>query len=229
MKTITKVLSSLGLKININKTRYSDNIVLSSIKNDKLEFLNQRKENNLQKRLILLYNFSLSHLNSGSVIKELTQIRKKVEKKKDFSKENIEVLISVVTEIIYKNPRAYIEGNAILSYLFPLIKDKDERKGIIIKVFSKLKKILNSKYFEIWFQRATLKEENLKIEYNENICKLVESDIKIMLWNINWISDQKIKKIFEDIKIVDQKIKDSMPQKIADSEIKIFDQYEKIR
>lgn len=228
MKIITKILSSLGLKINTTKTRYSDNIILSSIKNDKLEFLNQRKENNLQKRLILLYNFSLNHLNSGSVIKELTQIRKKIEEKENFSKENIKVLISLITEIIYKNPRTYIEGNAILSYLFPLIKNEKERTEIIKKVFTKLKKILNSNYFELWFQRATLKEKNLNINYNETICKLVENDTQIILWNIDWISNKNIKKIFEKTKIVDYKEKESMPQKIANSEIKIFDGYEKM-
>ena len=172
MKIITKVLLSLGLKLNTTKTGYYDDIILSSIKEDKLEYLERKKESNLQKRLISLYKFSLKYKNSGSVIKEISQIREIIEKKKDFSKENVEVLISVITEIIYKNPRTYLDGNTILSYLFPLIKEK-ERKEIIEKVFKKLSKILNSGYFEIWFQRATLKEKLLNITYNEEICKLV--------------------------------------------------------
>lgn len=224
MKIIAEELTSLGLKLNINKTGYSDNVILSSIKKDKLEFFKNIKNNNLQKRLIQLYEFSLKFPNSGSVSKEMTKIREKIEKMKNFSKENIEVLISLVTEIIYKNPRIYIEGNAILSYLFLQIEDEIQRKNIIKKVFKKLKKILNSGYFEIWFQRATIKETGLDIEYEENICKLVEGN-SINLWNIDWIDDKGIKKIFEDIKIINEEEKEKMPKKIDKSEIQIFDVY----
>lgn len=224
MKIITKELLGLGLKLNVNKTNYSNNVILSSIKKDKIEFLKNRREYNLQKRLILLYEFSLKYPNSGSISKEITQIREKIEKRKDFSNENIEALISLITEIIYKNPRIYIEGNAILSYLFPQIEGKGKRRKIIEKVFNKLKRILNSGYFEIWFQRATLKEYELNIEYNENICKLVNNE-KINLWNISWISSKKIKKIFEKVKIINQDEKEKMPQKIDKKEIQIFNKY----
>lgn len=171
LKIITKELLGLGLKLNINKTSYSNNVILSSIKKD-----------------------------------------------------NIEVLISIVTEIIYKNPRVYVEGNAILSYLFPQIEDESKRKEIIKKVFNKLKRILNSGYFEIWFQRATLKENELNIEFNENICKLVNNET-VELWNISWISTNEIKNIFKRTKIINQDEKDNMPQKIAKEEIKIFSKY----
>lgn len=212
------------MKLNINKTSYSNNVILSSIKKDKIEFLKNRKEYNLQKRLMLLYEFSLNYPNSGSISKEITKIREKMEKRSDFSKDNIEVLISIVTEIIYKNPRVYVEGNAILSYLFPQIEDESKRKEIIKKVFNKLKRILNSGYFEIWFQRATLKENELNIEFNENICKLVNNET-VELWNISWISTNEIKNIFKRTKIINQDEKDNMPQKIAKEEIKIFSKY----
>ena len=138
MKIITKVLSSLGLKLNTTKTGYYDDIILSSIKEDKLEYFERKKESNLQKRLISLYKFSLKYKNSGSVIKEISQMREIIEKKKDFSKENVEVLISIITEIIYKNPRTYLDGNTILSYLFPLIKEKERKESMknFIKKFS---------------------------------------------------------------------------------------------
>ena len=82
MKIITKVLSSLGLKLNTTKTGYYDDIILSSIKEDKLEWFERKKESNLQKRLISLYKFSLKYKNSGSVTKEISQIREIIEKKK---------------------------------------------------------------------------------------------------------------------------------------------------
>lgn len=44
MKIITKVLSSLGLKLNTPKTGYYNDIILSSIKEDKLEWLERKKK-----------------------------------------------------------------------------------------------------------------------------------------------------------------------------------------
>ena len=76
--------------------------------------------------------------------------------------------------------------------------------------------------------KGYFKRKNLNINYNETICKLVENDAQIILWNIDWISDKNIKKIFKKTKIVAYKEKESMPQKIANSEIKIFDGYEKM-
>ena len=226
MKIITRVLSELGLKLNVKKTGYSNNIILSSIKEDKLKNLERKRESNLQKRLISLYKFSLEYRNTGSIKKEISLIREIMEKKKNLNKENIEVLISIVTEIIYVNPEVYPVGSAILSYLFPLV-EEETRSELITKVFNKLKKVLNSGYFEIWFQRATLKEELLNISYNEKICKLVNNK-KIKLWNIEWITSNKIKNIFNKIKIVNQKRKEEMPQKISKEEVKIFDRYNEI-
>ena len=157
----------------------------------------------------------------------MSQIREIIEKRKNFKKENIEVLISIVTEIIYKNPRTYLDGNTILSYLFPLI-EENEREKIVRKVFTKLSGILNSGYFEIWFQRATLKEKLLNITYNEEICKLVNGE-DIKLWNVDWIEDEEIKNIFKKMKIVNQVRKEGMPQKISSDEVKVFDNiYNKI-
>lgn len=110
--------------------------------------------------------------------------------------------------------------------MFPLI-EENEREKIVKKVFTKLSGILNSGYFEIWFQRATLKEELLDISYNEEICQLVNGK-KIKLWNVDWIADEEIKNIFKKMKIVNQDRKKEMPQKISNEEVKIFDRYNEI-
>ena len=110
--------------------------------------------------------------------------------------------------------------------MFPLI-EENEREKIVKKVFTKLRGILNSGYFEIWFQRATLKEELLDISYNEEICQLVNGK-KIKLWNVDWIADEEIKNILKKMKIVNQDRKKEMPQKISNEEVKIFDRYNEI-
>ena len=110
--------------------------------------------------------------------------------------------------------------------MFPLI-EENEREKIVKKVFTKLSEILNSGYFEIWFQRATLKEELLDISYNEEICQLVNGK-KIKLWNVEWIASKKIKNILKKVKIINQVRKEEMPQKISSEEVKIFDSYNEV-
>ena len=222
MKIISKVLSDLGMKLNSNKTSYSDNVILESIKKDKIEYMKIKNTNNIQKKLLLILEFSLKYPNSGSLKKELSHIRRKIENMKKFKNYRIESIISIITEIIYKNPSSYIEGSAILSYLLPNI-EVDYRNKIIEKIFLKLDKILNSGYFEIWFQRAIINYGIDKIDFNENICKLVLEEKDIKLWNMDWITNKKIKKILDTVKIIDETIKNDIPNKISNEEIKVFD------
>ena len=66
------------------------------------------------------------------------------------------------------------------------------REKIVKKVFTKLSGILNSGYFEIWFQRATLKEELLDIEkYKEIYDKVLKDKKKLVLVTIGSVDRSK--------------------------------------
>lgn len=221
IKIIAQELSKFGLKLNSSKTKNCDNVVQGSIKNDKIEFLKLPRIYNLQKRLLILHRFSLENPNSGVLKTELSKLKKIIDKKKDYKNENIEVLIAILTDIAYKNTRTYIEVSAILSNLFGKLSDKEEKEKIIIQVFNKLKKVINTGYFEIWFQRVILKEE-IEIEFEEKFCKIVTgSDENI--WDNSWIGSSKILKILKNTKILNEEEKENIPEIVEEEEIRVFD------
>lgn len=94
------------MRINPDKTSYSYDIINSSIKKDKIYYLlNSYRNNNLQKYLLILKNFADKFPNSGTLLKELSHFYKKIYFQKKFS-ESI-ILISIIVDIISKNPRTY--------------------------------------------------------------------------------------------------------------------------
>ena len=73
----------MGLKLNSNKTTFSNNVIQSSIKPDKLDWLVVDKDlKTIQKHLLLIHQFALKNPNSGTLVKELQAISKKNKKEK---------------------------------------------------------------------------------------------------------------------------------------------------
>lgn len=117
LKILTEVLSNLGLKLNSEKTVISDSIIQSSIKEDKLAWLFRvQEDNDLVRHLLILHDHARCYPNSGSLLRGLAEFRKKLDKTKTCS--NPHVLISIVVDIAYGNPRTYPVCAAIISRLF---------------------------------------------------------------------------------------------------------------
>lgn len=227
LKIISEELSGLGFKLHSAKTKFSNNIIQSSIKEDKINSFLLHKNNNLQKRLLLLHKFALENPNSGSLKKELANLKKIIDKRKKFKNDNIPVLISILTDIAYKNSKTFVEVSGILSTLLNTINDLEIKRNLVEKIFTKLQKINNSGYFEIWFQRVLIKEKNsIELNFEEQLCKIIK-DKTIKLWNNDWINSKKIKNIFEKVSIVDLEILETIPEIVEYDEIKIFDIYRK--
>jgi len=224
LKIISIVLSSLGLKLNTLKTKSHEDIILNGVKKGKIEWLAiQKKQKTFQKELMVIYYFSKKYKNSASLINSLNKFYKKIESIKDgtfeWKKENIKVLISIITQISYENSKSYNIVAAILSKLFKQLEELD-REEIINKVLKKLKLVLNVGYFEIWLQRAIIKEK-VNIEFEEKICKIVASG-EGTLWNNDWIASKKIKNILNQNSIVNQKLLNETNEVISSKEVDVF-------
>lgn len=258
IKNLTEVLIELGLKLNSSKTLTSDNVIFSSIKPDKLNWLSIKDDSaSLQKKLLLLHKYSIEHKNNSILCKELKNIfniinnrtsslHKKfflsykfyseeianinklycpiIRKKKRFKEnENIVVLLSIVVDIAFLNPKSYGISSAIISQLLEFI-ENEERRDLIIKITKKFSSIPNTGYMQIWLQRAIrqFQEHFTTSLYNfkEPICNLVD-DEDIQLWNNIWLDDGG-KKIFEDNSIIDKEIIDKLPLIIKWDEVALF-------
>jgi len=220
VKLLTEVLVDLGLKLNSQKTLASNAVVIHSIKPDKLYWIaNQRKIIKLQECLLFIHDFSCKYPNSGTLDKVLQKFFDRIKNlKKD--REDVLVLISILVDIMFNNPRTYPIGSAILSKFLFLIKSKDKQIEILETVISRFRKLPNIGYLEIWIQRVALKI-NKQMIFEEPICKKL-NDESSSLWNSDWLGDSKVKKIINNEPIVDEKIIEEIGEVIEEGEVIIF-------
>lgn len=213
-KMLSEVLSSLNFKVNAQKTISNDDLILGALKPDKIHWIyNKRKTENIQKWLLQLYKLGVHFPNSGTLYKEvkffLNWLQKRDNENSDNAKkpksviQNPEVLISILINLAFKNPRLYPLVTGSVSHLITEIDDKLHQKEIIDKIKNKFNQLPNTNYLDLWLQRLTLKID-IKIEYTGSLCKLV-NDESVQIWNSKWLNT-KFQKIVNDTPIVNLEI-----------------------
>ena len=66
-----------------------------------------------------------------------------------------------------------------------------EREKIAKNICRKFSRLPNSGYLQIWMQRMTYQMKDGPI-YNEPICKIVNNEPDISLWNNTWLKDELV-------------------------------------
>jgi RNA-directed DNA polymerase len=220
VKLLTETLVDLGLKLNSQKTLASNHVIENSIKQDKLDWIrSQKKIANLQGHLLLIHDFSCKHPNSGSLSKALDKFFTRIKKLRN-DRDDILVLISILVDIMFKNPRTYPIGAAILSKFLALINSDDEKIKILNAVISKFRLLPNIGYLEIWIQRIVLKIGH-EIHFEETICRKL-NDASVSLWNSDWLSNNRLKQLINNCSIVEREIIEKMDEVIEEEEVRLF-------
>jgi hypothetical protein len=231
LKILTEILIDLGLKLNSQKTIASDNVIANSIKQDKLDWIksqnkldwikSQNKSVKLQEHLLFIHNFSCKYPNSGSLNKALDKFFARIDRLKN-NRDDILVLISILVDIMFKNPRIYPIGAAILSKFLSLVNHREKKIEILKNVISKFKLLPNIGYLEIWIQRILLNTElEFIFEFKEPICRKL-NDANVSLWNSDWLGDNKLKQLMSNCSIVEREIINEMGEVIEENEVRLF-------
>ena len=215
LKIITEVLAEFGMKPNISKTNTYDNIILHSIKRDKLAWLIKKESNkDLQKHLLLIYKHALEYPHAGSLITPLQDCYFRIKKSKR-SQNHSKSLIAIIVDIAYRNPRTYAICAAMLSILLTQLSNKDEQKEIITKIKNKFSLIPNTSSMLIWLQRISLFFK-FDIDYDDALCHLIDHAFKEMdnnslsdadinqIWNMDWVSSEELKNILKANSIINK-------------------------
>lgn len=218
IKKLTNVLSEMGMRLNTEKTKCSDDVILGSIKPDKLFWITHGNiKRKLEKNLLIIYDVSKKYPNSGVLARELQRFYKKIEKRKELKR--LDVLIGISVNIAFKNPRTYPVVSAILSKLLELSEDS---AGIIEKIRKRFTKLPNTEHLDLWLQRITLKIER-DFSYQGKLCKKVAGN-NIEIWCSDWLKGD-LKKIISSSVIIDQEEIEKMKPVIESEEVAIFQQY----
>ncbi|EAW4440283.1 RNA-directed DNA polymerase, partial [Salmonella enterica] len=200
LKILSEVLCVYGLKLGSAKTKYYNDVILASIKNDKLKWITEKNSHKyLLKHAFIIKNHAESHPNSGSLSVALKEFNERVKKisELDISSKPI---ISIIMDVAYRNPKLYPVSFAILSKFLTLLKEDKERLQLLKLIFDKFKKLPNISYFELWFQRA-IGSDMQHFKFNGELSQIVVGE-NPQIWNSEWIASSKILRIISDTPVV---------------------------
>lgn len=229
-KVLSDVLSKLNFKINSAKTHSTDDLVLGSLKPDKVHWIyNKRKTDNIQQWLIQLYVLGKEYPNSGSLYKEtkhfLDWLQFKEKSEDGLEIQSIDVLVSILINLAYNNPRLFALVAASLSFLISKIENKELQKQTILKIKNKFSQLPNTSYLNIWLQRLTIKIDPT-ISYSGKLCEKV-IDRGLPIWNSDWLN-VKFKKIVEETEIVKNESIEKMEIIFSEEETGDLGEYDKL-
>ena len=219
LKCLTEVMIDLGLKLNPAKTKISNQVICSSLKEDKRIWTFRRQsDKNLQKHLLIIHNHSIEFPNSGSLDAPLRAYHKRIHRLKKCDQPM--PLISIVVDIAYHNPRTYPICAAILSKLISFLETTDKRQSVVEKTKKKFSQIPNTGQMEIWLQRITLAFDP-SMNFDEPLCRLV-CGASEQIWNSEWISSRDLQSVVDARKILDQQVLKELPDIIPVNEVALF-------
>lgn len=133
------------------------------------------------------------------------------------------MLISIFTDIALSSPKAYKIVLAIISKLINKIPTTDEREQIVNDIYTKFLRFPNIGEIQIWIQRIAYNLPH-PIPYTEDICKIVNNETGVKLWNNDWVND-KYKKAFPQNKICTEWLRDNYTPVIDIDEVCLFNNY----
>ena len=219
LKCLTEVLMNLGLKLDPVKTKISNQVISSALKDDKRDWICRKQvDGDLQKHLLIIHNHSIEHPNAGSLMEALHRYKKRVDKMKNYGKAL--PLISILVDIAYRNPRTHAICAAILSRLISFIGPPAERLSIVEKVKKKFLLTPNNGHMELWLQRISF-PYNKAVTYTEPLCHLM-CGANERIWNSEWISSSDLLNAIDAHKILDQQRIGGLDAIISDDEVAIF-------
>lgn len=217
-KILTEILIELGMRLNAQKTLVSNNVIRDSIKPDKIYWIAEKNgSKSIQEHLLLIHNLSDKFPNSGSLSKALGKFYNRIKGLTELN--NIQVLVSILVDIMYKNPRTYPISSAILSKLLSLLNDPTKRDKILQLIMTKFAKIPNTGHIKIWLQRLTIKIDRQRI-YEEDLCKKV-NDPTIQIWNSDWLNNT-LKTLIATTPVIDEQIIQDIDVVINQTEVQLF-------
>jgi hypothetical protein len=231
---LQEILAELNFQLNVKKTFLTEEVINESIKSDKKAYISggpiyratQKRiystMSNLQQEAIFIHQFSKKYPNSGTLIRLLSSFSKRLIKKKSDSS-NVHVLISIFTDVAFSSPKAYKIVLAIISKLISKVPTTDEREQIVSHIYTKFQRFPNIGEIQIWMQRIAYNLPHPP-EYTEDICKIVNNEPNIELWNNDWV-DEDYKDKFPQYKICTDWIRDHYTPIIDIDEVSLFDIY----
>lgn len=205
LKSLSLVLSQLGLKLNQSKTKIFSDVILNSTKQDKLAWIEKRlnfESLSLWEQGLMLYKHTVEYPNSGAILKPLERLQERVKSEKANNLNYIIPLAAIIVEIACKNPKTYSHCMGIISSMISSLEKKAQNE-IMYKIANKFSSLPNAGYLQVWLQRIFLPLKQA-YPFAERLCAIAETREGGMLWNFKWLEDRDIVERIQNIPIINR-------------------------
>lgn len=145
--------------------------------------------------------------------------RRRLDKKHSLESSTVMVLISIIMDIAFNNPRVYPVCAAILSRLLEFM-SREDKKDTLDKIFRKFQRIPNTGYLDIWLQRITL-PLGLDFRFEEPLCKIASKEKEDSLWENGWVNADELREIMAN-SILNEKVLKEVEPIIPPEEVEMF-------
>ena len=204
-KKLSNVLYELGLQLNSSKTKMTNDIISAAIKPGKRYWqfkvgtfrtkcvvnnqINYLFSINAQQHLLAIKEFSTLYPNDGQLKKALNEFLKYHFPLKKYNNTEIITMLSIVSDIMLRNPDTVSVCVAIISELLTQISGISKRETIQ-RIIKKYSDNINTDYLDIWMQRLELSIKDFS-DYSSSFCEMVKNakgDNKTGIFNSEWLS-----------------------------------------
>lgn len=241
MKILSEVLFNLNFKLNSNKTKLSDNIIIDSIKKDKLYWeeirasirisTNNSTEDsrvyyniNLQKHLLEIKKLADRFPNCGQLRKALSEFYKERITKLTKKPKSILPMVGVLVDIMVNNPNALPQCVIVIGQLLSFEED-DHSQEILKDIFRKYKTKSNTDYLIIWLERLALIYGEVSFEKTLPILvDKIKDPMDNQLFSTDWLKKEYSNKFYEGT-MIDEGKKEKMSHQIFETELNDFYDY----
>ncbi len=222
-KLLSEVLSELNLKLNTQKTFVSNNIIRDVIKPDKLYWNGAKHgEKTLQKHLLLIHSLAEKYPNSGSLSTAMSKFIDRIYPLKVLKGDSAKVLVSILVDIAYNNPRTYPSVIVCLGKILSLEPDKVTVEDICELIENKFKSKPNVGHWKVWFQRLTIKSNREKDKNSEEkLCQIAANNNDVLLWDIDWLKPE-YQQIFKGCSIINEEVLSEISNVPEKNEAQLF-------
>lgn len=210
------------MRLNTQKTFVSNNIIRDVIKPDKL-YWNEAKhgEKTLQKHLLLIHSLADKHPNTGSVSTALSKFLDRIYPLKNLEEDSSKVLISILVDIAYKNPKVYSLVAVCIGKILSIEPDKTDVENIYKLIENKFDNKPNVGYWKVWFQRLIIKTDREREKDSDELLCKIAANVKVNLWNNDWLK-QEYQTIFNETSIINEDAYNQLSDNPTKEEAQIF-------